>query len=69
MKELQINDELKPKSVIVDGVLHNQFKDYCRRKCMKIGGVVEDLMKLYLNNPSEMQKLIDTNNDKHTTRH
>lgn len=68
MKELQINEELKPKSVIVDGGLHNQFKDYCRRKCMKIGGVVEDLMKLYLKNPIEMQKMIDTNNDKHSNR-
>jgi hypothetical protein len=49
----------KPKSVIVDGELHNRFKVMCKGKSMKIGGVIEDLMKLYLVNPRITQKMID----------
>ena len=59
MKEINPNGETKPKSIIVDGDLHNRFKILCRGKSMKIGGVVENLMKVYLINPTGIQKMID----------
>lgn len=49
----------KPMSIIVDGDLHDKFKRLCKSKCMKIGAVIEDLIKLYLNNPQHTQKMID----------
>jgi len=49
----------KPKSIIVNGDLHYNFKVHCKGKSMKIGGVVEDLMKLYLTNSKNLQTLID----------
>lgn len=51
--------EVKPKSIIVDGDLHNKFKVLCKGKSLKIGGVVEDLMNLYLDNPRAIQRMID----------
>jgi hypothetical protein len=54
-----INEETKPKSIIIDGKLHSQFKMLCKGKSMKIGGVIEDLIKLYLRNPKDIQKMID----------
>lgn len=51
--------ENKPKSIIIDGGLHNRFKILCKGKSMKIGGVIEDLIRLYLENPKSMQKMID----------
>jgi hypothetical protein len=59
MKELLTLDETKPKSIIIDGNLHNRFKMLCKGKSMKIGGVIEDLIKLYLNNSKVVQKMID----------
>jgi hypothetical protein len=64
-KVININDsikdyhESKPKSIIIDGQLHNKFKVHCKGKSMKIGGVIEDLIKLYLNDPKSLQKMID----------
>ena len=54
-----INEETKPKSIIIDGKLHSRFKMLCKGKSMKIGGVIEDLIKLYLKYPKETQKQID----------
>jgi hypothetical protein len=54
-----INEETKPKSIIIDGKLHSQFKMLCKGKSMKIGGVIEDLIRLYLRDPKETQKKID----------
>jgi hypothetical protein len=48
-----------PKSIIIDGDLHNKFKKLCKGKNMKIGGVIEDLIKLYLDSPDDIQKIID----------
>lgn len=59
MKELIVVNGTKPKSIIIDGNLHNRFKMLCKGKSMKIGGVIEDLIKLYLNEPKETQKKID----------
>jgi len=63
MGKLYIDEETKPKSVIIDGELHNRFKILCKGKSMKIGGVIEDLIKLYLRNPKDIQTLIDANKE------
>lgn len=57
------NEETKPKSVIIDGKLHSQFKLLCKGKSMKIGGVIEDLIRLYLKSPKEIQRQIDENKE------
>jgi len=59
MKDLSVNNKTKSKSVIIDGELHNKFKILCKGKSMKIGGIIEDLIQLYLNNPKGIQKMID----------
>lgn len=59
MKSMVTATENKPKSIIIDGGLHNRFKILCKGKSMKIGGVIEDLISLYLENPKSMQKMID----------
>lgn len=56
---MENNKETKPKSIIIDGKLHNRFKMLCKGKSMKIGGVIEDLIKLYLIYPKETQQMID----------
>ena len=59
MKELLTLNETKPKSVIIEGNLHNKFKILCKGKSLKIGGVIEDLITLYINNPKKIQMLIE----------
>lgn len=59
MKNIEILTTIKPKSIIIDGELHRKFKLLCKGKCLKIGGVIEDLIKLYLNDPRDIQKMID----------
>jgi len=49
----------KSKSVIINGDIHGDFKMFCKGKSLKIGGVIEDLIKLYLDDPKKIQKLID----------
>lgn len=51
--------DVKPKSIIIDGELHYKFKMLCKGKSMKIGGVIEGMIQLYLKNPKQIQKLID----------
>jgi hypothetical protein len=55
--------ETKPKSIIIDGNLHYKFKILCKGKSMKIGGVIEDLIRLYISNPKTIQTMIDESND------
>ncbi|MDA3778798.1 MAG: hypothetical protein PF487_00960 [Bacteroidales bacterium] len=59
MKDLLTTEKVKPKSIIIDGNLHNKFKLLCKGKSLKIGGVIEELIKLYLNNPKKVQELIE----------
>jgi hypothetical protein len=59
MKDLITLNGTKPKSIIIDGELHNEFKRLCKGKSLKIGGVIENLILLYLNNPKEVQKMIE----------
>lgn len=54
----------KSKSVIIDGDLHGKFKTFCRGKSLKIGGVIEDLIKLYLDDPKTVRRMIDDYKDK-----
>jgi len=53
----------KSKSVIINEDIHSKFKIFCKGKNYKIGGVIEDLISIYLNNPKEIQKLIDEYRD------
>jgi len=59
MKDLLTVNETKPKSVIIEGKLHYRFKMLCKGKSLKIGGVIEDLIALYLDNPKKIQELIE----------
>lgn len=52
-------EENKPKSVIISRDIHNEFKNFCRGKNLKIGGVVENLMRYYIDNYSEITKLLE----------
>lgn len=51
---------VKPKSIIIDGDIHKDFKLFCKGKNLKIGGVVEDLIELYMNETLAVRKLIDS---------
>jgi len=65
MEELLTINGTKPKSIIIDGNLHGKFKMLCRGKSLKIGGVIENLIRLYLQNPQKIQVLIEElNNEK-----
>ena len=59
MKDLLTLSETKPKSIIIDGEIHDSFKKLCKGKSMKIGGVIEDLITLYLRDPKKIQKMVD----------
>ena len=59
MDNVETPTRTKPKSVIIDGDLHGEFKLLCKGKSLKIGGVIEDLIRLYLNDPRGIQKVID----------
>jgi len=59
MKNTDTLEATKPKSVIIDGRLHGKFKLLCKGKSLKIGGVIEDLISLYLADPKKTQELIE----------
>lgn len=63
--KVQTMAKTKSKSVIIDGDVHSRFKTFCRGKSLKIGGVIEDLISLYLEKPKEVQKLIDEVKEKY----
>lgn len=58
----------KPKSIIVNGDLHYDFKVHCKGKSMKIGGVIEDLIKLYLADNKNLQVMIDEMKERETIK-
>jgi hypothetical protein len=68
MGKLYVDEETKPKSIIIDGELHNRFKVFCKSKSMKIGGVIEDLIRLYLIYPKETQQMIDKIKDEEAVK-
>lgn len=57
--ERKLSSASKPKSVIIDGQLHARFKLLCKGKNLKIGAVIEDLIRLFLTNPKEVQSMIE----------
>jgi len=59
MNNIEVPTATKPKSIIVDGDLHGRFKLLCKGKSLKIGGVIEDLIWLYLTDPKKIQSLIE----------
>ena len=59
MKNTETLTTTKPKSVIIDGELHYRFKMLCKGKSLKIGGVLEDLIALYLADPKKIQLMIE----------
>jgi hypothetical protein len=59
MKELITVNGTKPKSIIIDGDLHSKFKMLCKGKNLKIGGVIEDLIRAYLRDPNGIQRVIN----------
>ena len=59
MNNIEVPRAIKPKSVIIDGTLHSRFKLLCKGKSLKIGGVIEDLIELYLTDPKKTQELIE----------
>jgi len=50
---------MKPKSIIINGDLHYDFKVMCKGKNLKIGAVIEDLIGLYLSQPRKIQTMVD----------
>ena len=59
MNNIEVPRAIKPKSVIIDGNLHGKFKMLCKGKSLKIGGVLEDLIGLYLTDPKKIQGMIE----------
>jgi len=59
MNNIEVPIATKPKSIIVDGDLHGRFKLLCKGKSLKIGGVIEDLIWLFLTDPKKIQSLIE----------
>lgn len=59
MEDVLTITKQKSKSVIINESIHTKFKMFCKGKNYKIGGVIEDLIGIYLKNPREIQKLID----------
>jgi hypothetical protein len=53
------SNNTKPKSIIIDGKLHSDFKLLCKGKNLKIGAVIEDLIRLFIKNPREVQSMIE----------
>lgn len=64
MKITELENNNKSKSVIIDGKIHNSFKVFCKGKSLKIGGVIEDLILIYLHEPKILQKMIDEIKDR-----
>jgi len=57
------SNNTKPKSIIIDGKLHSDFKLLCKGKNLKIGAVIEDLIRLFIKNPREVQSMIENNKE------
>lgn len=56
---MQTGNKKKSKSIIIDGDLHYKFKTRCKGKNQKIGGVIEDLITIYLEKPQKIQEIIE----------
>lgn len=63
MEALKKVNEKTSKSVIIDGEIHAQLKSLCAGKNLKMGGVIENLISLYLADYKNVQKQIDNLKD------
>lgn len=63
MENVDVMTKGKAKSVIINAEIHGELKNFCKGKSLKIGGVIEDLITLYLKDHKTIQKLIDTTKD------
>lgn len=59
----KVNKKSTSKSVIIDGSLHAKMKNYCVGSKRKIGGVIENLIRLYLSDPKDTENRIDNLKD------
>lgn len=65
MEDIKEVAKVKPKknsdskSVIINGKIHAEMKHFCKGGNRKLGGVIENLIRLYLSNPREIENLID----------
>ena len=64
MENVMTMTKTKAKSVIIDGDIHGKLKRFCKGKSLKIGGVLEDLIEVYLDDYRGMQQKIDEYKDK-----
>lgn len=51
--------EKNSKSVIIDADVHSKLKELCVGKNLKMGGVIENLIRLYLKDYKNVQRQID----------
>lgn len=63
MEDILVRTQAKPKSIIIDGDLHRRLKVFCKGKSLKLGGIMEDLIRLYLKDSHNLQKMIDQNKE------
>jgi len=64
MEKILTMAKTKSKSVIIDGDLHYDFKMFCKGKSLKIGAVIENLIKIYLDDPKTLRGMIEDYDDK-----
>jgi hypothetical protein len=63
MEALKKVTDKTSKSVIIDGDIHAQLKMLCAGKSLKIGSVIENLIRLYLKEYKSVQLQIDNLNE------
>lgn len=63
MEALKKVSDKTSKSVIIDGEIHSQLKSLCAGKNLKMGGVIENLIRLYLKDYKNIQIQIDNLNE------
>lgn len=63
MEVLKKVTEKTSKSVIIDGEIHAQLKMLCAGKSLKMGSVIESLIRLYLKDYKNVQLQIDNLNE------
>jgi hypothetical protein len=63
MEDLKKPADKTSKSVIINGDIHAQLKSLCAGKNLKMGGVIENLILLYLKDYKNVQKQIDNLNE------
>ena len=63
MEALKKVTDKTSKSVIIDGDIHAQLKMLCAGKSLKMGSVIENLIRLYLKEYKSVQLQIDNLNE------